>query len=313
MERPDLDDRPRIAVSACLIGENVRYDGTNKQHDFVVERLNRIFFLVAICPEVAVGLGLPRAPIQLVEQKGVIKACGVERPEMDVTERLRQYGEHLAVGDLSDICGYVFKSRSPSCGLVTPVLPSGFSPGIFAKEMLDHLSLLPVVEDDDLTQFDLQCQFIDHVYAYQRWMRFIAAGVDYAALQAFHHHNRFILMAHGMTGLVALDKLMAQGGRHFESLLMEYGSGYMAHSRRLASLSNHLRVLKLVLNTLEVQAGVIILRLRQAIEGCAAAEGRVGREKIAKALRVIREWLQENEVVDLAQQVYFYPLAEEKM
>ena len=105
-----------VAISACLLGEPVRYDGKDKFCPQLVARLRQHFILVAICPEVAIGMSVPRAPIQLVQDGAGVRARGVQDPSKDVTELLADYGHNVA-DTQTEFFGYVFKARSPSCGL----------------------------------------------------------------------------------------------------------------------------------------------------------------------------------------------------
>lgn len=161
-----VNDKPlKLAVSACLLGELVRYDGGHRRHPFVAEVLADLFDLVAVCPEVGVGMGVPRPMIQLVDQGGGLRVLRVGDPQCDETERLRRYSAQMAV-ELGQVSGYVLKSRSPSCGLRVPVVPQGVSPGLFAGEIARAWPQLPMVEDDALADEVAQQRFIDQVVAY---------------------------------------------------------------------------------------------------------------------------------------------------
>src|SRR5271154_5134987 len=109
--------RPRVGVSACLLGENVRWDGGNKRDRFVLEVLGADFELVPVCPEVELGLGVPRDPIDLVHSSGPTRLVNAKTGE-DLTPRMERFAaERLEALAKLDLRGYVFKARSPSCGL----------------------------------------------------------------------------------------------------------------------------------------------------------------------------------------------------
>ena len=109
-------NRIRLAISSCLLGQEVRYDGGHKRDAYLVGTLGRYFEFVPVCPEVAIGLGVPRAPIRLVGRPGTARAVGRQDPSLDVTAKLAAYGRKMGRA-LDDVSGYVLKSRSPSCGI----------------------------------------------------------------------------------------------------------------------------------------------------------------------------------------------------
>ncbi len=108
--------KPRIIISSCLLGQNVRYDGSHKKDEQLIRWLSPLCELVPLCPEVAIGLGIPRPPIQLTGSADHPEATGVDNPQINVTRALKEYAR-LISHELGDISGLVFKSRSPSCGI----------------------------------------------------------------------------------------------------------------------------------------------------------------------------------------------------
>lgn len=147
--------KPKLGVSRCLLGDRVRYDAASKAHSVVLGTLAELFELIAICPEVEAGLGVPRPPVQLSGDIEQPRLTGRDQPELDITERMLAYStEKLA--DLTELDGYVFKSRSPSCGLnTTPVFIEGAcvsatSRGVFARAVCQRYPDLPVIEDSEL-------------------------------------------------------------------------------------------------------------------------------------------------------------------
>ncbi|MBI3771510.1 MAG: DUF523 domain-containing protein [Gammaproteobacteria bacterium] len=162
------NNRLRIAVSACLLGESVRYGGGHKRHAFIVEQLAKQCEVIAICPEVGIGLGVPRPPIQLRREGDAIQARGVVDTEQDFTVALQVYARQQ-VQLWSTIDGYIFKSRSPSCGLHdVPIVPAGKGAGIYAAEWLRCHPLLPMVDEQALQDAAGQRHFLERVTAYRR-------------------------------------------------------------------------------------------------------------------------------------------------
>jgi uncharacterized protein YbbK (DUF523 family) len=159
----------RIGISSCLLGERVRYDGGHKRDAYIIETLGRHFEFVPICPEVAIGLGVPRKPIKLVGDPRSPRAVCVDDPTLDVTDKLSAYGARMA-RELDGISGYILKSRSPSCGMEgVEVFPSvATAAGLYARAFMDLQPLLPVEEEDRLADPALRENFIERVYDYRR-------------------------------------------------------------------------------------------------------------------------------------------------
>ncbi len=241
----------RVAVSACLLGQRVRYDGNQKQHAFVCRQLQKWISLEGICPEVEIGMGVPRPPIQLRQMGGRIKAVGVEQTGLDVTQQLKHFAR-MTAQQLSDIDGYIFKARSPSCGVTTtPIKLSDGSnkngTGLFAAQIIRQLPLLPVVEESKLENLSQQINFLQRVSAYQRWRNFVNQDPSWSELRQFHQANRFNLMAHGIEGLRCLNSWLVEhgkNGRISRSYIQCYGQQYMAQFTRQASRRRHEQVLR---------------------------------------------------------------------
>jgi len=244
------NSQPRVAVSACLLGQRVRYDGNQKQHAFVCLQLQKWLILEAICPEVEIGMGVPRPPIKLIEVAGRIKAVGVEQAGLDVTRQLNRYG-HNTAQQLSDLDAYIFKARSPSCGLTsTPIKHSDGSSkkgaGLYAAQIIKQLPLLPVVEESRLETIAQQVNFLQRLAAHRRWRLFVNQALGWSELLQFHQVNSFSLMAHGNEGLRCLNTWLSEhskNGRISKSHLQLYGQQYMIQFSRQASRRRHVRVL----------------------------------------------------------------------
>ncbi len=165
--------RPRIAVSSCLLGEPVRYDGGHKASSCITGLLSTYFDWFPVCPEVAIGLGVPRPPIQLVKLHGSVHALGVDNPSLDVTTALQSCAQQLA-GRLGDVSGYIFKSRSPSCGLTDADLfdanglVTGKTPGVFAAMIHEYLPDLPMIDEIRLNDPAAREAFLRQVTLYQQ-------------------------------------------------------------------------------------------------------------------------------------------------
>ena len=150
------DDRPLVGISACLVGQRVRYDGLDKFNVLVAEQIAPHCRLLPFCPEAVAGMGIPRPPINLVQTDAGIRALGKDTPTWDVTARLQTVA-NVVTRVHTRLCGYILQSRSPSCGLnTTPILdaagnvidPAGS--GILAATLRRQFPELPLLNDTDL-------------------------------------------------------------------------------------------------------------------------------------------------------------------
>jgi uncharacterized protein YbbK (DUF523 family) len=160
-----------IGISSCLLGEPVRFDGGHKYDQLINTQLAGRFEFRPCCPEVAIGLGIPREPVQLVRTGQGIRVRGVNNPDIDVTRKLEDYG-NMTARELADICGYIFKARSPSCGLegVATWTEQGSQAGAdgtgaFAAALLGTRPGLPVTDELRLQDPVLREHFIACVFA----------------------------------------------------------------------------------------------------------------------------------------------------
>ena len=163
-------ERPIVAISSCLLGENVRYDGKHKQDACIAQYLSARVDWKPLCPEVGAGLGVPRPPVRLVGDKDRPGALGVENADLDVTDALLDYARQV-LQELRDVNGYVFKSGSPSCGLTDSPLfdvdgrHKGFTSGIYARVITMALPDLAVIDEQQLCDAHSRDLFLQQVLA----------------------------------------------------------------------------------------------------------------------------------------------------
>ncbi len=212
-------ERIRVGISSCLLGEEVRYDGQHKRDPYINGTLSRFFELVPVCPEVAIGLGVPREPIRMVAEKGEpVRVVGVRNPDRDVTDDLQAYGQRMA-RELSDIHGYILKRGSPSCGMerVKVYKPDGHplttARGAYAGAFMAERPQLPVEEEGRLGDPVLRESFIERVFVHERWHREVAASPTLGRLVDFHSAHKLLVMAHSQAAYRRLGRLVAEAGK----------------------------------------------------------------------------------------------------
>ncbi|MDH5512690.1 MAG: DUF523 and DUF1722 domain-containing protein [Gammaproteobacteria bacterium] len=238
----------RLGISSCLLGQKVRFDGNHKHDSFLTGTLGEYFEWVPVCPEVAIGLGIPRPPIRLVGSPGSPRAVGVKDDTLDVTDRLASYGRQQS-RQLDDLCGYVFKSKSPSCGMERVKIyqragiPAKSGRGIYAEAFLSAQPWLPAEEEGRLSDPRLRENFIERVFVYRRWQEHTAHGLTAARLVEFHTRHKLALMAHDVEAYRALGRLVAQAGRrNLKETGQEYLARLMQALQRLATPARHANV-----------------------------------------------------------------------
>ncbi len=205
----------RVGISACLLGEEVRYDGSHKRDAFLVDVLGLFVEWVPTCPEVAIGLGVPRPAIQLVRDD----ALRLVEPEraVDHTASMRRFAR-TRVRELGKqaLCGYVLKQGSPSCGIHDVKIwrasgrPLRSGTGLFAQALLDAHPGLPVEEEGRLQDVELRAHFIERIFAFHRLQALFSEPWQVEELGVFHMAHEPQLRAHGEKGYRALDHLIAE-------------------------------------------------------------------------------------------------------
>lgn len=241
----------KVGISACLLGEPVRFNGGHKESRLCSETLARHFEFIPVCPEVAIGLGTPRQPIRLVGDPDHPRAVGSVHAELDVTDALTSYGQQVAT-ELHDICGFVLMQKSPSCGMERvkvyqanghPI--EGGGSGLFAHALMQARPDLPIEEDGRLNDPVLRENFLTRIFAYAEWQRLVASGVTRKALVEFHSRYKYQLMATDPVQYKALGRLVATVGKQpLEAFAPSYFSQLMAALKKTASRGTHTNVLQ---------------------------------------------------------------------
>lgn len=249
----------KIGISSCLLGEAVRFDGGHKRDRFIADILSGCFDYVSICPEMAIGLGVPRPTIRLVGNEEGWRIKGTKDPNLDVTDALQEYGRNKAA-EVSDISGYIFKSKSPSCGLFRMkiynekgVTQSHKGIGAYAQEFTKLQPLLPVEEEGRLNDVALRDNFLTRVYLYHRWCQ-MAQAPDFkmADLVCFHSTHKYLIMAHNKAAYKRLGSLVANHeGKKFVDLSGEYICDLMMSMKKHASRKSHINVMQHILGYLK--------------------------------------------------------------
>jgi len=257
------NDRPvfprvRLGISSCLLGQEVRFNGGHKRDGFVADVLSRFVDYYPVCPEVAIGLGIPRAPIRLVGDPACPHTVGTDDPSLDVTERLDAFSRKQ-VASLPGISGYILKKDSPSCGMERVKvygLQGGMGQrkgvGIYARALMDGMPELPVEEEGRLNDPVLRENFLTRVYVHDRWRRTCTAELTRGKLIGFHSDHKYLVMAHSQAAYKRLGQLLADlRNVDLEAVAQMYFAELMTSLRRRVSRKRHVNVLQHMLGYLK--------------------------------------------------------------
>ncbi|MDD2735805.1 MAG: DUF523 and DUF1722 domain-containing protein [Desulfuromonadaceae bacterium] len=223
----------RIGVSACLLGEHVRYDSGHKHDRYITDTLGRYFTFVPVCPEVGCGLPTPREAMRL-EGNPVAPRLMTRQTRVDKTEQMVAYCA-TKIGELEheDLCGFIFKKDSPSSGLFrVKVYNNGqaqkVGSGLFAAAMARHFPMLPMEEEGRLNDAAIRENFIERIFCYRRWKDFMAGTPTVGRLIEFHTGNKLLMMAHTPQIYREMGVLVAHGAEfELADLLQRYEELFM--------------------------------------------------------------------------------------
>ncbi len=249
--QPNTQPPITVGISACLLGQTVRYDGGHKRLPFACDELSRHFEFIPICPEQAIGLGVPRPTIRLVGDPDNPRVQGTSDATLDVTEQLDDFARKTSA-TLTDISGYLFCAKSPSCGMErVPVYDEKghavgkVGVGAYARRLMEAHPLLPVEENGRLNDIPLRENFVLRVIAYHRWQSLVREGLTTHRLQQFHRRHKFLLLAHNQNAYRQLGPLVADTtDDSLEDHAALYIERFMKALSKPASVANHRNTLQ---------------------------------------------------------------------
>lgn len=256
-------EKIRIGVSACLLGEKVRYDGQHKHDSYITGVLSAWFDFVSVCPEFELGLGVPRETMRL-EGDTAHPRLVTTRTGRDLTESMLAWCRDRVTGlEKENLCGFIFKSKSPSSGMervkVYPRgggMPVNKGRGLFAQAFMERFPLLPVEEEGRLNDPGLRENFIERVFTLKRWREMVQAESTRAGLINFHERHKYLLMSHSIPHYRSLGKMVADmKGRRLEAVRRDYLAAMTDALRLRATVKKHTNVLQHMAGYFKKQLG----------------------------------------------------------
>lgn len=245
-----MNKKIKLGISACLLGKEVRYDGTHKLDHYLRDTLGIFVEWVPVCPEVEYGLPVPREAMQLVGDPNdprlmttktkIDHSSGMKRW---ASKRVRELEKH-------DLCGFIFKSRSPSSGMrgvkvySSQGMPSATGVGMFARAFMDHFPTIPVEDDGRLHDPGLRENFIERIFAFRRWKDLANTGRKRGDLIEFHTKHKLQIMAHSPKHLSELGRIVADAKHSsLPELYERYFAIFMDALRLRATVKKNTNVL----------------------------------------------------------------------
>lgn len=217
MKKKESNKNPiKVGISACLLGDKVRWDAGHKKDRYITDILGIYFKFVPVCPEVEVGMGVPRESVRLIGTPESPRMVGNKTGE-DWTERMHKYIEQRTRQlESYNLSGYILKKDSPSCGMErvrvynqsgTPIKKGR---GFWGGAVVDHFPNLPIEEEGRLNDLKLRENFIVRVFAYHGLQEVFDRGpFKRRDIIGFHTCHKLLLMAHSPRHYQILGKLVA--------------------------------------------------------------------------------------------------------
>lgn len=248
------EEKIRLGVSSCLLGEKVRFDGGHKLDHFLTDTLGRFVEFVPVCPEVEVGLPTPRETLRLVGEPGAQRLVFSKSGE-DITDRMMAWAQKRVTAlEKENLCGFIFKAKSPSSGMERVKLydrngvPNKQGVGLFAQAFMEHFPLLPVEEDGRLHDPGLRENFIECIFTLKRWRDTREGGMTRGKLVDYHTRHKLLLLSHSTEIYQQMGKLVARAKEVEEDVLYkDYLALLMKGLRLKTTVSKHVNVLQHVL------------------------------------------------------------------
>jgi uncharacterized protein YbgA (DUF1722 family)/uncharacterized protein YbbK (DUF523 family) len=238
-----------IGISSCLLGQEVRFDSGHKHNSYITGTLSQYFEFKAFCPEVYIGLGIPREPIRLIEENDKIQCVGTKTPDLNFTEQLTASADEQKHWH-AKIFGYILKKDSPSCGMERVKVyknnqPQRSGQGLYARQLMKNFPNLPVEEEGRLGDPILRENFIKRVFIYERWRELYQTDLSIASLTRFHARHKLILMSHDQDKARELGRKLSEiKSDAIASFALEYEASLMSLLKIKATRKNNVNVLQ---------------------------------------------------------------------
>lgn len=242
--------RLSLGISSCLLGNNVRFNKGHKLSRFCRDSLGEFADFTAICPEMAIGLGVPRPTIRLISTDAGTRVVESDNYERDHTDALQSYSQNTAP-TLSHLDGYILMQKSPTCGMekVKVYQPNGYGEtsgvGVFTAAIKQAQPLMPLEEAGRLEDSGIRENFLIRVYLYQRLKQLLNTAIKAKQLLDFHSDHKYLLMAHSVEAYKTLGRMLSDLKRNDPDVIKwQYAEALMQALAKPASRKKHTNVMQ---------------------------------------------------------------------
>lgn len=247
-----MSDKIPVGISACLLGEQVRFDGGHKRLAFAVDELAPFVRFEPACPEMAIGLPTPRPALRLVKAHDEsLHLCHSKEDGEEVTQQMHDWSEKR-VSTLHHLCGYILCAKSPSCGMerVRVYQPETSNNrkegmGLFAERLKAEMPWLPMEEDGRLHDAALRENFVGRICALHEFNQMWKQGLSRSRLVGFHSRYKLLMLAHSQEEYRELGPFVASMSKwdSLEAFAFEYRNRMMHLLSHVATRRNHTNAL----------------------------------------------------------------------
>ncbi len=322
----------RVGISRCLLGDEVRYDGLHKRSAFAVDVLGKQVDFVAVCPEVELGMPIPREPVRLERRTPAEEQEKTDNPSAktalrskmmapgsgkDWTLEMNRFAKRR-VGELAKLglSGFILQQKSPSCGMERVKVfarsgkPRRVGSGLFAAKLMEQLPLLPVEEEGRLGDAALRENFLVRIFAYARLQQLLRNRWKRGEMIQFHADHEYLLRAHSPQKFKQLDQLVTAIRDYPEAEFRRlYAQRFMAILEMLATVKKNARVMQKMMGSLIKRIGAEEQRdLQQSID-----DYQKQMLPLAVPLALLRHYSRLHPTAGLERQVYLDPHPQEWM
>ena len=212
-----MEGKFRIGISSCLLGNQVRWNGGHKLDRFLTNTLGQFVEYIPVCPEVEAGFGIPRESLRLVGDPENPRLITFKSKTDHTDQMIRWAKKRVKELAKEDLCGFIFKSDSPSSGMIRVKvynekgMPEKKGVGMFARAYMDHFPLIPVEDDGRLHDPAIRENFIERIFTLKRWRDSVAKSPNLGNLVDFHTRNKLLILSHSQKHYRLMGKLVAEG------------------------------------------------------------------------------------------------------
>ena len=250
----EMEDKIRIGISACLVGQPVRFDGSHKHDRYLTNTLGEYLDFVPVCPEVESGFSVPRETLRLVGDPEAPRLV-TSRTNIDHTDRMLSWAEkRVRELEAENLCGFIFKSDSPSSGLMrvkvynSKGMAEKKGVGLFARTFTRHFPLLPVEEEGRLNDPVLRETFIEQIFTLKRWRETLTLGRNMKNLVDFQTRHKLLMLSHSPANARLMGKLVADGKQApIQAVYVQYERLLIETLRMKSTIKKNLNVLEHIL------------------------------------------------------------------